>query len=90
MATGSYLNPIYYRSQSEVQGDLHKMNSISITRKRFKTLENQPFYEGKLGKNHHPYLGKLFPTGKVPNKCSRTSKETGESILRENKRITRL
>ncbi|GFU59686.1 hypothetical protein TNCV_3186511 [Trichonephila clavipes] len=25
MATGSYLNPIYSRSQSEVQGDLHKM-----------------------------------------------------------------
>ncbi|GFV15595.1 transposable element Tcb2 transposase [Trichonephila clavipes] len=24
MATGSYLNPIYSRSQSEVQGDLHK------------------------------------------------------------------
>ncbi|GFY26425.1 hypothetical protein TNCV_26221 [Trichonephila clavipes] len=23
MATGSYLNPIYSRSQSEVQGDLH-------------------------------------------------------------------
>ncbi|GFX04252.1 hypothetical protein TNCV_3974011 [Trichonephila clavipes] len=26
MATGSYLTPIYSRSQSEVQGDLHKFN----------------------------------------------------------------
>ncbi|GFX94434.1 hypothetical protein TNCV_4294761 [Trichonephila clavipes] len=26
MATGSYMTPIYSRSQSEVQGDLHRIN----------------------------------------------------------------
>ncbi|GFW36988.1 hypothetical protein TNCV_5018861 [Trichonephila clavipes] len=31
MATGSYLTPIYSRSQSEIQGDLHNfLDSISI------------------------------------------------------------
>ncbi|GFV76981.1 hypothetical protein TNCV_690511 [Trichonephila clavipes] len=29
MATGSYLTPIYSRSQSEVQGDLHKGENAS-------------------------------------------------------------
>ncbi|GFX44957.1 hypothetical protein TNCV_3430061 [Trichonephila clavipes] len=30
MATGSYLTPNYSRSQSEIQGDLHKMTDIKI------------------------------------------------------------
>ncbi|GFX05421.1 hypothetical protein TNCV_1007431 [Trichonephila clavipes] len=31
MATGSYMTPIYSRSQSEVQGDLHKYTSGKVT-----------------------------------------------------------
>ncbi|GFV99253.1 hypothetical protein TNCV_1512251 [Trichonephila clavipes] len=34
MATGSYLTPIYSRSQSEVQGDLHKWISVSKGKQR--------------------------------------------------------
>ncbi|GFU28448.1 hypothetical protein TNCV_1938361 [Trichonephila clavipes] len=30
MATGSYLTPTYSRSQSEVQGDLHRMMTKSV------------------------------------------------------------
>ncbi|GFW90705.1 hypothetical protein TNCV_2417021 [Trichonephila clavipes] len=30
MATGSYLTPIYSRSQSEVQGDLHNVNDSQV------------------------------------------------------------
>ncbi|GFV33698.1 hypothetical protein TNCV_4568131 [Trichonephila clavipes] len=42
MATGSYLNPIYSRSQSEVQGDLHKLNEV----KWKKTTDLLPFEKG--------------------------------------------
>ncbi|GFV42139.1 hypothetical protein TNCV_3544661 [Trichonephila clavipes] len=35
MATGSYMTPIYSRSQSEVQGDFHKLN---INRRGFLAL----------------------------------------------------
>ncbi|GFW90976.1 hypothetical protein TNCV_1758501 [Trichonephila clavipes] len=30
MATGSYMTPIYSRSQSEVQGDLHKLSYSNL------------------------------------------------------------
>ncbi|GFX30995.1 hypothetical protein TNCV_2024981 [Trichonephila clavipes] len=30
MATGSYLTPNYSRSQSEIQGDLHKLSVLSM------------------------------------------------------------
>ncbi|GFT10240.1 hypothetical protein TNCV_3735111 [Trichonephila clavipes] len=35
MATGSYLTPTYSRSQSEVQGDLHKSSSVIYFRLAF-------------------------------------------------------
>ncbi|GFV34321.1 hypothetical protein TNCV_4023361 [Trichonephila clavipes] len=37
MASGSYMTPIYSRSQSEVQGDLHKRDHLKQkTRSKFK------------------------------------------------------
>ncbi|GFW75761.1 hypothetical protein TNCV_4429441 [Trichonephila clavipes] len=36
MATGSYLNQNYYRSQSEIQGDLHIVTSSFLTGPRSK------------------------------------------------------
>ncbi|GFW78303.1 hypothetical protein TNCV_4123721 [Trichonephila clavipes] len=35
MATGSYMTPIYYRSQSEVLGDLHKVFVFKFVRRKF-------------------------------------------------------
>ncbi|GFT31229.1 hypothetical protein TNCV_3480371 [Trichonephila clavipes] len=31
MATGSYMTPIYSRSQSQVQGDLHNLDDVANT-----------------------------------------------------------
>ncbi|GFY22904.1 hypothetical protein TNCV_2181651 [Trichonephila clavipes] len=41
MATGSYMTPIYSRSQSEVQGDLHKCRIMTLN----ESISSAPFGE---------------------------------------------
>ncbi|GFU31181.1 hypothetical protein TNCV_1741841 [Trichonephila clavipes] len=50
MATGSYLNPIYSRSQSEVQGDLHNWSYVKTV--TLKCLGNPLVGRDRL--NAHP------------------------------------
>ncbi|GFT84534.1 hypothetical protein TNCV_3380421 [Trichonephila clavipes] len=41
MATGSYLTPNYSRSQSEIQGDLHKLYDVLLVKRNIVTLQQE-------------------------------------------------
>ncbi|GFW89378.1 uncharacterized protein TNCV_3966681 [Trichonephila clavipes] len=82
MATGSYLTPNHSRSQSEIQGDLHKYagNGFRWNVFSFPTSESEFFSKGCLHshacKDHytHKQLGvsENFPARKQDNKKATT------------------
>ncbi|GFW29942.1 hypothetical protein TNCV_4999821 [Trichonephila clavipes] len=62
MATGSYMTPTYSRSQSEVQGDLHKYFCIILQIKRTATAGSDVVQSGRpifddFFQHLWPYIG---------------------------------
>ncbi|GFY31796.1 hypothetical protein TNCV_4201051 [Trichonephila clavipes] len=56
MATGSYMTPIYSRSQSEVQGDLHILNEFFCNFHIYRKLQSKPIEFDGVADDNDPTL----------------------------------
>ncbi|GFU44576.1 uncharacterized protein TNCV_1506841 [Trichonephila clavipes] len=80
MATGSYMTPIYSRSQSEVQGDLHTVGDrlTNTFKKDFLCLDNEHIFGEELIMGHEDEL--------TIEELQETQRNVSLSVQEEDKR----